>query len=164
MKSDSASRSSDKLLWLSIVQGWAILLVVIGHVSGYTYSGEPGELYPASDWIHRFCYSFHMPLFMFVSGALLYYSRLSKGWKVSALYKDKLKRLFLPYLCFTVIGFAIKAPLSAMTKRGMDVSFGGFLNALVDPGNGPLAELWFVGTLMWLMFMYPLYRVMLRSV
>lgn len=164
MQSVATSSNSNKILWLSIVQGWAILLVVIGHVNGFTYSDVPGEFYPFSEWVHRFCYSFHMPLFMFVSGALLYYSRLSRGWKVSALYKDKLKRLLIPYVSFTIIGFLIKAPLSTMTKRGMDVSVGGFLKALFDPGNGPLAELWFVGTLMWLMFMYPVYKTMLRSV
>lgn len=163
MKSVAASGNSNKILWLSIVQGWAILLVVIGHVNGFTYSDVPGEFYPLSEWLHRFCYSFHMPLFMFVSGALLYYSRLSKGWKVSALYKDKLKRLLIPYLCFTIIGFMIRAPFAAITKRGMDVSVEGFMKALFDPGNGPVAELWFIGTLMWLMFLYPVYKTMLRS-
>lgn len=164
MKSSEASHASNKILWLSIIQGWAILLVVIGHVNGFTYSGEPGEMYWASDLIHRFCYSFHMPLFMFVSGALLYYTRLSRGWKVTDLYKDKMKRLLLPYVCFTIVGFLLKAPMAAFTKRGMDVSFHGFLNALFDPANGPLAELWFIGTLLWLMFMYPVYKIMLRSV
>lgn len=163
MTSTSVAPSPDKILWLSIVQGWAILLVVIGHVNGFTYSGEPGEFYPLSEWVHRFCYSFHMPLFMFVSGALLYYSRIAKGWKVGSLYKDKLKRLLLPYICFTVIAFLIKAPLASVTKRGMDISAAGFLNALFDPANGPLGELWFIGTLLWLMFMYPLYQTMLKS-
>lgn len=156
--------SRNKILWLSIVQGWAILLVVIGHVNGFTYSDVPGEFYAASEWIHRFCYSFHMPLFMFVSGALLYYSRLSKRWKVADLYKDKLKRLLIPYICFTIVAFVIKAPLASMTKRGMDISVSGLTNAFFDPANGPLGELWFIGTLLWLMFMYPLYRTILKSV
>lgn len=159
----SASTASDRILWLSILQGWAIFLVVLGHVNGFTHSGAPGEVYPVAGWIQRFCYSFHMPLFMFVSGGLLYYSRLRKGWSTGRLYRDKLERLLIPYIAFTVIGFLVKMPFSGLSKRGMDTSLGGFLDALIDPGNGPLGELWFLGALMWLMLMYPLYRSALRS-
>lgn len=153
-------KSNDKIVWLSIIQGWAILLVVIGHVNAFTYQAD-GEVYPFSLWVHRFCYSFHMPLFMFVSGGLLYLTRISRQWDTISLYKDKLRRLLLPYLLFTVIGFLVKIPFAAVSKRGMDISATGFLNALFDPANGPMGELWFIGTLMWLMFMYPVYKVML---
>lgn len=155
-------KKSNEILWLSIVQGWAILLVIIGHVNGYTY-GTEGELYPVSDFLHRFCYSFHMPLFMFVSGGLLYLTRLNKGWKVSKLYVDKMKRLVLPYILFTIVGFLIKIPLSSVAKHGADVSVSGFFNAFFDPQTAPLKELWFVGTLIWLMAMYPVYRTMLKN-
>lgn len=152
------------MVWLSIVQGWAILLVIIGHVNGFTYSGaDPREVYPLSGFIHALCYSFHMPLFMFASGGLLYYSRLAKGWKTAPLYIDKLRRLALPYLFFTTVAFFIKGMLSAYTKRGTDFTPGGFINAVFDPDNGPLREMWFIGTLMWLMLLYPFYKVMLRS-
>ena len=164
--SDAAgiSGKSDKILWLSIIQGWAILLVVIGHVNAFTYSGAEGEIYPASGWIQRFCYSFHMPLFMFVSGGLLYMTRIEKGWNTISLYKDKLKRLLVPFVLFTIIGFLAKIPFAGVTKTGLDLSVHGFVMALFDPANGPLKELWFVGTLMWLMFMYPVYKAMLHSV
>ncbi|WP_295730133.1 acyltransferase [uncultured Muribaculum sp.] len=155
-------KPSDKILWLSIIQGWAILLVVIGHVNAFTYSGVEGEMYPMSTWINRFCYSFHMPLFMFVSGGLLYFTRLRKGWGTIDLYKDKLKRLLVPFVAFTVIGFVVKIPVAGMTKSGLDLSVGGFFSAFFNPADGPLKELWFVGTLMWLMFMYPVYKIMLR--
>ena len=156
------TNNNNKILWLSIIQGWAILLVVIGHVNAFTYNAD-GEIYPLGNFIQTFCYSFHMPLFMFVSGGLLYFSRLSKGWATGELYKDKLKRLLIPYIAFTIIGFCIKIPMSAFTKRGIDATPGGFINALFDPANGPLNELWFIGTLMWLMLMYPLYKMMLKS-
>lgn len=100
---------------------------------------------------------------MFVSGGLLYYSRIKKNWSTTSLYKDKVKRLLLPYLAFTVIGFLLKIPVSGISKRGMDISLNGFVDALIDPANGPLAELWFLGTLMWLMLMYPVYKTMLRN-
>ena len=155
--------TKNKILWLSIVQGWAILLVVIGHVNCFTYSGADGEFYPFGKFIHEFCYAFHMPLFMFVSGGMLYYTRISRDWSVGQLYKDKFHRLFIPYVVFTAIAFGIKALFASQTKRGLDVSAGGFLNAFFDPYNGPLGEMWFIGALMWLMFMYPVYKVMLRN-
>lgn len=153
----------NKILWLSIVQGWAILLVVIGHVNGFTYSGnQSNEMYPMSELIHTLCYAFHMPLFMFVSGGLLYFTRLQKGWDTPSLYIDKLKRLMIPYLFFTVVTFVLKGFLSSYTKRGVDTTPAGLLQAIVDPANGPLGEMWFIGTLMWLMLMYPLYRVAMK--
>lgn len=157
------AHTPGKILWLSILQGWAILLVVVGHVNAFTYSGVEGEMYEAATWIQRFCYSFHMPLFMFVSGGLLYLTRLHKGWDTLSLYRDKAKRLAAPFVLFTLIGFLIKIPFAGISKTGLDVSAGGLAMALFDPGSGPIKEMWFVGSLMWLMLLYPLYRVALRS-
>lgn len=153
---------SNKILWLSIIQGYAILLVVIGHVNGFTYQSE-GEFYPLTDFVHRFCYSFHMPLFMFVSGGLLYLTRIKRHWKTLPLYKDKVKRLLLPFILFTTIGFLIKIPFAAVSKNPPDISFTGFLDAFFTPSEGPLKEMWFIGTLMWLMFLYPIYKSMLKN-
>ena len=154
---------NQKILWLSIVQGWAILLVVIGHVGCFTYR-VPGELYWFSAAVTRFCYAFHMPLFMFVSGGLLYYSRLAKGWGTRALYADKFKRLVLPYLFFTFFALVLKGFLGSYTKRGgVEISLESYLAALFDPAHGPIAEMWFVATLLWFMAMYPLYRAALKN-
>lgn len=153
----------SKILWLSIVQGWAILLVVVGHVNGFTYSAiDPNEFYLFSAIVQRFCYAFHMPLFMFASGGLLYFTRLEKGYTTPALYKDKLRRLLVPYLFFTAIAFVLKGFLSAYTKRSSALTLTSFINAIIDPNNGPLSEMWFIGTLMWLMMLYPFYKVVLK--
>lgn len=160
----SLGNEQNKIVWLSIIQGWAILLVVVGHVNLFTYSGTENEMYPAGALIHRFCYSFHMPLFMFISGGLLYLTRLKRGFTTKNLYKDKFKRLALPFIFFTLVGFAIKVPFSSFTKRGVDISVAGLFNSLWDPANGPLAELWFVATLIWLMLFYPLYVAAFKSI
>lgn len=155
-------QTGDKILWLSVIQGYAILLVIIGHVNGFNYSAD-GELYPLSAFVHRFCYSFHMPLFMFVSGGLLYLTRIAREWKTTALYRDKAKRLLFPYILFIIIGFGVKMVFASSAKTVSDFSISGFFNAFFDPNNGPLKEMWFVGTLMWLMLCYPLYKTMLRN-
>lgn len=154
--------NSNKILWLSVIQGYAILLVIIGHVNGFNYQAE-GEMYPLSEFIHRFCYSFHMPLFMFVSGGLLYLTRVARGWKTSALYLDKAKRLLIPYIVFICIGFFVKMVFASSAKTASDFSAAGFFRSFFDPGGGPLKEMWFVATLMWLMICYPIYKAMLKS-
>lgn len=158
---ESRASSSDKILWLSIIQGYAILLV-IGHVGGYNYEGGM-DMYTVSTWIQRFCYSYHMPLFMFVSGGLLYLTRLDRGWSTTALYRDKVKRLVCPFVFFAIIGFLIKIPFASVTKSPMDLSVTGFFNSFFDPGSSALKELWFLGTLIWLMALYPLYKTMLKN-
>lgn len=69
----------NKIIWLSILQGWSMLLVVIGHISLSNEFQDPQ--YPISSFIEKVIYSFHMPLFMFISGMLLYlYSRMRLKW------------------------------------------------------------------------------------
>ena len=51
-----------KINWLLILQGWAMLWVVIGHAPLLPVA-EQQPLYV--DILYRFAYSFHMPLFIF---------------------------------------------------------------------------------------------------
>lgn len=59
---------SNRNLYIDIVKGIAIILVVYGYCIEY-YSTEylNGNFF-YSDLIHKIIYSFHMPLFMLVSG------------------------------------------------------------------------------------------------
>lgn len=62
--------NKKRIEWIDISKGVAIICVVIGHVvSSYHESG----MYLNNTWwnfIHQFVYSFHMPLFMLLSGVL----------------------------------------------------------------------------------------------
>lgn len=62
-----------KINWLLILQGWAMLWVVVGH----SFIGQTGERPVYVDRLFDFAYSFHMPLFMLVSGWLFFLTRLS---------------------------------------------------------------------------------------
>ena len=64
--------NNKKINWLLILQGWAMLWVVIGHST----IGVPGEGPRWENALYYFAYSFHMPLFMLVSGWLFYKTRL----------------------------------------------------------------------------------------
>ena len=65
-----------KIIWILILQGWAMLWVVIGHAF-------LGSISCKAEWptyarvLMDIAYSFHMPLFMFVSGYLFYLTRLA---------------------------------------------------------------------------------------
>ena len=90
--------SKKKIQWISILQGMTMLCVVIGH-SVFSYN---------KGYIWHFCYGFHMPLFIFLSGGLFYLSRVAKEWNSIDVYKDKLVRLGIPYLFFITFGFIMK--------------------------------------------------------
>ena len=59
-----------KIEWLAVLQGFSMLLVVIGHVD-LTNKGYDAN-YPIASAIHAAIYTFHMPLFIFISGWLFY--------------------------------------------------------------------------------------------
>lgn len=67
----------QKITWLQILQGWSMLLVVVGHIT-LTGTFENPET-PVSAAIETIIYSFHMPLFMFISGFLFYYTKISRN-------------------------------------------------------------------------------------
>lgn len=55
-----------RIEYLDFLKGLAMILVVIGHLVSQLYTTEP-EVYE-HNVIFKFCYSFHMPLFVFISG------------------------------------------------------------------------------------------------
>ena len=65
---------------LDMMRGWAIILVVLGH------AGVP-------DIIRTFIYSFHMPLFFFISG---FFCNDRKNAKMFLL--SKIKSLYVPFV------------------------------------------------------------------
>ena len=93
--------------YIDFIKGWAILLVLVGHAIQYCYGAEyflQGTYF--SNPIFKFIYTFHMPLFMAVSGYLLQQT-LSHRTELEVA-KRRLRQLGLPILSFGVLAFAIK--------------------------------------------------------
>ena len=65
-----------KIYWISILQGWSMLLVVIGHVTLTNIFENPAT--PISAEVERIIYGFHMPLFMILSGMVVSDKKESK--------------------------------------------------------------------------------------
>ena len=135
----------QKITWLQILQGWSMLLVVIGHVTLTGIFENPQT--PVSATIERVIYSFHMPLFMFISGFLFYFTKISRDLAYKEVVFDKLKRLGIPYLFFTFFTFAVKFIFSPFMKRPVELSLRQFTDSFLYPGSNPLSEMWFVATL-----------------
>ncbi len=84
---------------LDFIKGIAIMLVVIGHVISQVWNNYP--YFYENNIIFKFCYSFHMPLFVFVSGWI---SRLTIRNDIKWLIR-RLKRLLIPYLIMVMAVF-----------------------------------------------------------
>jgi len=146
----------DKINWLLILQAWAMLWVVIGH-SPISLDNMPIYV----QILYNVAYSFHMPLFIMISGYLFCMTRLTDGgkkWSLTMIIKDKLVRLGIPYLFFTIIAMFLKSLFPQDMARQADFSIKEFIHAFLFPGDGPLGELWFIAVLMWAFALTPLWR------
>ena len=88
----SKAVSRDRLQWIDTLKG----LVILGHITQKYYEFN---LYPQSTevigLVKNLIYSFHMPLFMMISGYLFDRAYLSQNGEIK---KDRLKAQFLNIL------------------------------------------------------------------
>ena len=82
-------------LGLDLVKLLAIYFVVLGHVVMFVEKKSISQ-----NWLYTFIYSFHMPLFMTISG---YFAKSSLKRELFPFIKGKFKQLILPALTCTVI-------------------------------------------------------------
>lgn len=93
---------SEKNVLLDIARGCAIVLVVFGHCiqcgSGEIYFSEARFF---GNIVFKAIYSFHMPLFMLVSGYLFYGTNCKKSLK--KIFMGKVKSLLVPILAWNLL-------------------------------------------------------------
>lgn len=153
---------ANKINWLLILQGWAMLWVVIGHA----YLGKFGEGPKLEVEMCNIAYSFHMPLFMLVSGWLFYLTRLmpvctnrgGQKWSYSAIIKDKALRLLLPGIVFTFVSFAIKVAFPDAVSRQTGFGIKEIVLAFLYPFDNPFREFWFIATLFVFFLFTPIWK------
>ncbi len=149
-------KQKERIQWLGILRGLNILLVIMVHVQLVDMlTGEN----------HSFCtalsFPFHpirMPLFIFISGGLLYLSRIRKEISTTALYKDKFQRIVIPFVFFVVVYYLIKCVFNQFSKTPIELSWTNFFESFVYYRGHSSQSLWFLAVLMFLMLMYPLFR------
>lgn len=125
------------------------LLVVIAHATRmYTPRGliHPVCSSPFLNTFTNYIYTFHMPLFMFLSGSI-YSFCLEKGkYSDSAAFiRSKAKRLLIPYFAF---GFLYVAPVMCLLNLSSDNYLTYCLNGILLSQNS--RHLWYLLALFWI--------------
>jgi fucose 4-O-acetylase-like acetyltransferase len=100
--------SRERDIFLDCLKGVAIILVVLGHTFQYRFTEDFDNFFP-----FRLVYSFHMPMFMFVSGmvAALSFQKLSASAPIATLRATQASmakravRLLLPFFVWALIFF-----------------------------------------------------------
>ena len=151
----------NRIEWLSLLRALNIVLVVMFHV--VLIDIATGDNHPFCSLITAPLLPVRMPLFIFISGGLLFTSRIAKGWGNGALYVDKLKRIMVPFLFFVTALFAFKAALNSLVKTPVDLSFSSFVESFFVYYGHPSKPLWFLAALMLMMLCYPLFVRTCRS-
>ncbi len=141
-------------LTFCILSALTIIMVVAGHCGYHILT--VGELFPY--------YSFHVPLFMFISG---YFYKDSEEEKPLNYVKKKLRRLILPYMIWNLIyGLISWAMRAAGFAMGEGISF---RTLFIEPFLHGYQFIynyaaWFVPVLFIIEMMNLLPRIILRSV
>lgn len=154
-----------KINWLLILQGWAMLWVVIGHA----FLSPMGE---GPSWevvLMGFAYSFHMPLFILASGYLFYMTRIANPeWKgrgnLRSIIWDKTKRLLIPGLVFSIFALVLKIAFPWEMSRQVSLTTREIAHIYLFPYDNPMRELWFIAVLMWLFLLLPIWKLTLMKV
>lgn len=126
---------------LDIIKVYTILLVVLGHVLRmYTAEGAfPHQGTWVTEQMCSMIYSFHMPLFIFISGCI--YGICKRKGKYASwknLLSNKVKRIIYPYLSF---GLLVLAPCMVYTNLSDN-----YITYCIKDlfGGGNIRHLWYL--------------------
>lgn len=131
-----------------LLRGFAILLVILGHCiqegSGTAFHENSSYFY---DKLYQLLYSFHMPLFMLISGyfAWIGMSKASEASKRRRLLKRRSLSLLLPVLAWTVfeqLWLFLESKGSAPAFASLPAFIKAFALGLVSTG-------WFLWAVFW---------------
>jgi len=143
--SENAEKKSSRIEYIDIAKGIGILLVALAHA----------DISLISPYLHRLIYSFHMPLFFFLSG--YFFNPETPFWK---LIKKRFNSILKPYLI--TIALIYIASLSFTNMRFMN-AFDRILRSLYGTGYYiDWVQLWFLPSLfVTSLFAYIFYRIVL---
>ncbi|GHU81189.1 hypothetical protein AGMMS50284_0180 [Clostridia bacterium] len=122
---------------------FATFLVILGHSTPTSQSDMPKFAYD----IRAIIYYFHMPLFFFIAGLLLVYTKGEHREAYGKYIKKKATRLLLPYLFLTVLGFFPKLFLSSYVNYPVAINPQSILHSVFSPQNNFSGHAWFLPVL-----------------
>ena len=121
---NTASEKSNRIAYIDYLKFFAIVCVVIGHIIQYNDNNFD------NNHLFRYIYSFHMPLFMMISG---YISIFSNKTIISTI-KKRIIQLIIPFFAYGMIDMIIHEKMS--------------LNSILHLLKYPAEGLWFL----WVLF------------
>lgn len=136
---EKISKEKNKIQWINRAKGIGILLVVIGHVlRGLNNAGLfVGNVFINIDYI---IYSFHMPLFFFLSG--IFFFKSLKKRKLKHFLLNKINLLFYLYFLWSVIQFMVQVLLNRYTNGNVNIE--DFIRIFYQP----FGQMWFLYVLL----------------
>lgn len=150
-----------RIEWLDSLKGFAIFLVVVGHVIlGYIRAETFTEYQWSLQFVYDVIYSFHMPLFFLISGFLY---KLTWARKNSGLLKkisNKFLNMVPMYLLFSVVFWLSKYYATLYGNIQMSDHFN--LVDLMHIYIAPLSYLWFLYVLIWLFVAIPIFESIIK--
>jgi fucose 4-O-acetylase-like acetyltransferase len=124
-----------RVIWVDTAKGFGIILVVYEHVIRGLASSDLMTWTATTRFIDSWIYTFHMPLFFFLSGLFLVRS-VQRRWGTFAL--GKLRTIAYPYFAWSVITVILKAALGGIPNLPSDLS------DLLLILYRPVAQYWFL--------------------
>ena len=107
--------TKERVVWIDLLKAFGILLVMLGHI------------YQKNDMLYHWIYSFHVPLFFFLSGIFFV-----KADNFRVFIIKRWNTLILPYFVFYFITFAYWA----LVERNMRAEAGGVVAEWWRPVGG----------------------------
>lgn len=122
-----SSKTKERIDWIDYAKALGVFWVIMGHTyKGYSFIG----------WI----YSFHMPLFFFLSGITLKIEQIS----CKEFLKKRVKSLLIPYILYSIVYIMLEVIKSGLNGN-MDETIKYFLrDAFWIRGQQATIGLWFL--------------------
>lgn len=155
---------TQRIEWIDTAKMLTMFLVIIGHCNYYTIATPYGGIYYTEKinseelsfayrflkYLVAFIYTFHMPLFMALSGMLFSLS-MKRGISFSKLVRDKAMRLLIPFMAVSLF-LSIPIKFAIGYWEGSDDLFKDIVcGQFLLMGN---SHLWFVVALFWIFIVY----------
>ncbi|WP_051305943.1 acyltransferase family protein [Desulfogranum mediterraneum] len=127
---------NDNIAWVNYAKAIGIILVVYGHVARGLFNAGIKIDEMSFKIIDNIIYSFHMPLFFFLSG-LFFFGSLEKRGKAGLIF-SKIDTIVYPYLLWSLIQGFIEVILSSYTNGSTSYS------EVLSLFWKPRAQFWFL--------------------
>lgn len=116
-------QENRRIDWIDNLRGLAIILVIIGHVH---------VVYPS--WLKTEIYSFHMPLFFFLSGMVFSISKYNSFFEFL---RKKIRTIVVPLILFSIIAWTINYLYYYVLLNNIEVdSIQGYIGKLIVESHG----------------------------